>query len=247
MLAMTDMSEPDGEPVDRAAGAGPDAASARSRRLLRVRVRGRRKRKDRKPRWHLSDMLRDISDDIVTPTITIGDLLKRLEGRAFGALLLIFAFPNVLPAPPGLSGVLGLPLIFLAAQMMLGRTPWLPSFISARSLSRDQFRSMVYRAAPILARVERLLGQRLAVLTSPMVERVLGAICLVLSLLLALPIPLGNMIPALAICIIALGLLERDGYWIIGGLIAAVLAFLWVSGIVYTLVKSAIYVLMNAL
>lgn len=206
----------------------------------------RRRRKAKKPRKRLSDVLREIVDQGDSPNITVGDLLRKLDGRAFGALLLIFAFPNVLPAPPGLSGVLGLPLIYLSAQMMLGRMPWLPPFIDNRSLSRENFRALIDRANPILARIEKLLSQRLNALTSPLAERFLGALCLTLSLMLALPVPLGNLMPALAICVIALGMLERDGYWIILGLATAVAAFAWVGGLAYALVKSAIYLMLNA-
>jgi hypothetical protein len=52
---------------------------------------------------------------------------------------LVFAFSNVLPAPPGVSGVLGLPLIYLSFQMMLGRMPWLPHIIADRSVPLDKF------------------------------------------------------------------------------------------------------------
>ena len=48
--------------------------------------------------------------------------------------------------------------------------------------------------------------------------RIVGLICLALSLILILPIPLGNFLPALAICMFAFGILERDGLWIIAGL-----------------------------
>ncbi len=193
-----------------------------------------------------SDILREIVDQGDSTHITIGDLLRSMDGRAFGALLLIFAFPNVLPAPPGLAAFLVLPLLYLSAQMMLARLPWLPPFIDKRSLSRDNFRALIDRGNPILARVEKLLAQRLSALTSPSAERILGALCLILSLVLMLPIPFGNLMPALAICVIALGILERDGYWILAGLVVSAAAFVWVGGLAYALVKSAIFVMINA-
>lgn len=207
--------------------------------------RGRRKR-PKKPRRRLSDILREIVDQGDSSHITVGDLLRSMDGRAFGALLLIFAFPNVLPAPPGLAAFLGLPLLYLSAQMMLGRMPWLPPFIDKRSLSRENFRALIDRGNPILARVEKLLAQRLSVLTSEPAERILGALCLILSLVLMLPIPFGNLMPALAICVVALGILERDGYWILAGLVVSVAAFVWVGGLAYALVKSAVFVIINA-
>lgn len=205
--------------------------------------RGRRRRK---PRPRLSDLLTSIVAEDAGPVVTVGDLLRRMDGRAFGALMLIFAFPNVLPSPPGLAAFLGLPLIYLSSQMMLGRVPWLPAFIDQRSLSRDTFRALIERANPFLTRAERLLKQRLSPLTSPVAERLLGGLCLALSLILILPIPLGNLLPAFAICVIALGILERDGVWILVGLALSAAAFVWVGGLAYALIKSTLFLLLNA-
>jgi hypothetical protein len=194
----------------------------------------------------MSEILRDIAAETGPDRITVADLLTAMEGRAFGALLLLFAFPNILPSPPGLAAILGLPLIYLASQLMLGRSPWLPNFIANRSISRVSFASVIVRATPWIARAERMLVTRLHILAGPVAQRLLGAVCLLLSLILVLPIPFGNMLPSLAICIIALGMLERDGAWILGGLVSAVVAAGVVGGLAYGLVKSAIFVLMNA-
>ena len=228
--------EDEGQPED--AGADEGAAEPELGR--------RRRRRLKKPRKRLSDILREIVDDGDSSHITVGDLLRRMDGRAFGALLLIFAFPNVLPAPPGLAAFLGLPLLYLSSQMMLGRMPWLPPFIDNRSLSRENFRALIDRGNPILARVEKLLAERLTALTSAPAERIFGALCLILSLVLMLPIPFGNLMPALAICVIALGILERDGYWILAGLAVSAAAIVWVGGLAYALVKSALFVIINA-
>jgi hypothetical protein len=72
-------------------------------------------------------------------------------------------------------------------------------------------------------------------------EYMVGLVCLVLAIILVLPIPLGNMLPALAISLMALGLLERDGIWVGIGLIVAVVAMIVVSGVVFALVKAAIF------
>lgn len=198
------------------------------------------------PDARLSQMLEAIAADESREAISFGDLLTTLHGRAFGALMIIFAFPNILPSPPGLAGVLGLPLVFLSAQMMLGRMPWLPGFIARRSLPRSSFAAFFARATPWLARAERLLRHRWPVLTTETAQKLVGLVCLILSLVLILPIPLGNMLPSIAICLFALGVLERDGLWIIGGLIFSVFALGFVGGMGYAVVKSAIFVLMNA-
>lgn len=199
----------------------------------------------RMPR-RFSELLEDLARDHPGERLTVGDLLRAMEGRAIAALLFIFAFPNILPSPPGLAAVLGLPLVYLSFQLMLGRDPWLPRFIADRSMSTEAFRIIVARATPILNRAERMLKQRWWPLVSPGMERVLGFVCLALAVLLSLPVPLGNLLPAAAVCIIALAMLERDGLWVALGLAATVGAFVWVGGIAYGLVKSAIFVVMNA-
>ncbi len=201
---------------------------------------------DGSPEMKLSQMLEQIAADESRAQISFADLLTALHGRAFGALMIIFAFPNILPSPPGLAGVLGLPLVFLSAQMMLGRLPWLPRFIARRSLPRATFASLFTRATPWLARAERLLRHRMAPLTTAPAQKAVGFVCLILSLVLILPIPLGNMLPSIAICLFALGVLERDGLWIIAGLFFAVFAVGFVGSVAYALIRSAIFVVMNA-
>jgi hypothetical protein len=58
-----------------------------------------------------------------------------------------------------------------------------------------------------------------------------------------LPIPLGNMPPALAICVFALALLERDGIWVLAGLCAATAAIAVVWGVLFALFRSALFLL----
>ncbi len=225
-------------PIDPGAPEASDDAAPTGRRRL---SKGRPVRRKR-----LSEILAGLARTEGANSISVGDLLRGMDGRAFGALLLIFAFPNILPSPPGLAGVLGLPLIYLSAQMMMGRSPWLPPFIDRRGISRESFKALIDRANPFLERAERLLRARLMMLTSPLAERFLGALCLALSLVLILPIPLGNLLPALSLSIIALGVLERDGIWIIGGVLMSIAAFFWVGGLAYALVKSAIFLIVNA-
>ena len=195
----------------------------------------------------LSVILLKLSTDILRERISVGDLLRAMGDRATGALLFIFAFPNVLPTPPGTSTMLGAPLIFLAGQLMLGRAPWLPAFVAKRSMSREDFSTLVKRIVPWLARAENLLRPRLKGLARPPMEHFIGLLSLILAVALVLPIPLGNVLPALAISLLALGVLERDGVWVLAGLAVAVAAMTVVSGVVFALVKSAAYFFSNIL
>lgn len=205
-----------------------------------------RVRRARPPQKPLSRILAELAQGPGETRISLATLMAAMEARAYGALILIFAFPNMLPSPPGLAGVLGLPLLFLSARMMLGQTPWLPQFIAQRSVQRASFAAVIDRAAPWLERAERLLRQRLSVLTTGPAQQVLGLFCLILTLILVVPIPFGNFAPSFAMSLIALGVLERDGVWVILGAIAGVAAAVFVGGLGYALVKSAIFLVLNA-
>lgn len=201
----------------------------------------------RKPRMErLSRALIRIGREATGERITIGDLLAALQGRAFGALMFVFAAPNMLPSPPGLAGVLGLPLLVLSTLLMMGRDPWLPDFIARRSIATEAYRSMVERATPWIRRAERLLRHRLDLFTSAPAQRLIGGLILFVTIVLLIPVPFGNLLPSFAITVLALGLLGRDGVWIIGGIFASVVATAWVGVLGYALVKSAIFVVLNA-
>ncbi|MEE3626376.1 exopolysaccharide biosynthesis protein [Nitrospirillum sp. BR 11752] len=195
----------------------------------------------------VSDILQALAADEGRERVAIGDLLTALSDRAVGALIFVFALPNALPMPPGTSSVLGLPLLFLTAQLALGRRPWLPRFIADRSLARKDFAAMMAKVAPWLAKAERMLRPRLGVLARPPAENAVGALCFLLALILFLPIPLGNMLPAVAISVVALGVLERDGVWVLLGLATGIAAVAVVWGVLLALLKSGLFVLEHAL
>ena len=196
----------------------------------------------------LSELLTQIAADHPTERISIADIAARLDDRAFGALMFIFSVPNLLPTPPGTSLILGAPLVFLALQLAIGRsTPWLPRLISQRSLLLTDFARIVVRVAPVMARAERLMRPRLILLATRPFDQLMGVTCLLLSVILFLPIPLGNMPPALAICLFSLALLERDGLVYLVAMLAAVLSVALISGVVYGMIVSLIFLLSDVL
>lgn len=202
-------------------------------------------RKPRRP--HFSQILREIAADETRERISLADLLSAMGDRAFGALMLVFALPNVLPTPPGTSAILGAPLVFLSAQLALGSRPWLPRIVAARSMSRRDFAALVDRLGPWLARAEKLMKPRLSQLTLRPAENVIGLLCFLLALILVLPVPLGNILPALAISLFAFAILERDGVWVIVGFFGFVLSVTVAGGVVYAIVKALIFLLHRAL
>jgi hypothetical protein len=78
-------------------------------------------------------------------------------------------------------------------------------------------------------RFERLVRPRASWLANDWAKIPIGLICLVLAMIITLPIPLGHVAPGTAICLLALGLMERDGVVIGIGFAAAVVALVIVS------------------
>ncbi|MDC9826147.1 exopolysaccharide biosynthesis protein [Devosia sp. ZB163] len=177
--------------------------------------------------------------------ISIGDLLEALRRRALGALIFIFAVPTALPMPPGLSTIVGAPLLFLTLQLMLGMKPWLPKVITDRSLSRVDFHRVVTTVAPWLEKAEGIMRPRLTFMAHRPAVYLVGLVSLIMAIILFLPIPLGNMLPSLVLCILALGILERDGVWILIGLGAAVASVMIVWGVLWAIVFGALFVITN--
>ena len=138
----------------------------------------------------------------------------------------MLALPTVLPVPaPGISVLFGVPLIIISTQLALGgRRAWLPAFILRQSMARTDYVALVARMQPAVERFERHVRPRALWLANDWAKIPIGLICLVLAMIITLPIPLGHVAPGTAICLLALGLMERDGVVIGIGFAAAALA-----------------------
>lgn len=176
----------------------------------------------------LTDALLSLTEgEGLSENVTLGELVSRLGDQARGVLMVLFAVPNCLPSVPGTSAITGLPLVFLTLQMAMNFTPWLPGFISRRTIPRARLKDILIRATPWLRRVEKLIHPRLTVLTSDTAERLIGIVGVLLALTIMMPIPLGNMLPALALIGFSLGFIGRDGAWILVGIfLSGMAAFL---------------------
>lgn len=172
----------------------------------------------------LSQRLKQIIDESDAERLSFTDLAAKLQSRAWGGLLFIFAAINVLPLPPGTSVFFAIPLMIVSAQMVLGRSsPWFPARIDRRGVRKIELQRLIAKIQGVEARIERVLKPRLASLTGPAATRLIGLICFILALLAAIPIPLFHMAPAAAILIYGLALAYRDGAVVIVAAAATVL------------------------
>ncbi|HYE48189.1 MAG TPA: exopolysaccharide biosynthesis protein, partial [Azospirillaceae bacterium] len=110
------------------------------------------------------------------------------------------------------------PILLFAIQLLAGfHKPWLPKSLRAKSFDRGSLAGLVRRAMPYVHKLERLSRPRLTLLVDGPAERVAGLVVLILAAVLILPIFLGNMLPAIAIAVIGLALMEQDGVAMVVG------------------------------
>jgi hypothetical protein len=167
--------------------------------------------------------------------LTVGDIVAALRDRAFALLVVILALPNCLPMPPPIPLVCGLLLALVAVQIIAGRpTPWLPRALLRRSVARGDMARAIERALPAMRRLERWSQPRMRLFENPVAVRLVGVLLLALALGLLFAAPFIGQIPlGLAVCLVGLGFVERDGVLVIAGLavgtlgVALSLGFLW--------------------
>jgi hypothetical protein len=160
-----------------------------------------------------SELLKELHDAFPgEEQIAVRDVLGRLDGRAFGLLLLILALPNCIPNVPGISTVFGVLLVAPALQMIFGAgTPWIPKRIGNLKIEPATFRKCIDVSMPTLLRIEKLVQPRFQFLTQKPVTIWFGVQTLILAGILTLPIPLGNWPPGMSVAALAIALLQRDG------------------------------------
>lgn len=169
--------------------------------------------------------------------LTVREIMAVLQDRAFALLIVLLGLPNCLPMPPPIPLVCGLLLALVAVQIVFGReVPWLPRQLMNRSVARTDVERAVGRAIPVFRRLERISRPRMTFLDTPLAMRLMGAVILILSVGLLFAPPFVGQIPlGLAVCLVGLGLVERDGFVVVGGLLIGSIGLTLSLGFVYAI------------
>jgi hypothetical protein len=195
-------------------------------------------RKPKVYRTRAADLLEEFINNFPHEKVRLSDLMAAIGARAYGVAILIFAVANLLISNiPGISTILGLPIILFGAQMMMGQPrPWLPKKIAEREFDRVTFERVIRRTISVLRKVETFIKPRLLFLAYRN-GRMQGLMCTTLGIVLVLPILFGNWMPSWALALMALGMIERDGLLIafgaVVGIAAVSYAVAFYSGLTY--------------
>lgn len=165
----------------------------------------------------LSATLQNLADK-AGENVSVKQICEALGDRSFGAFLLVFCLPNLVPLPPGSSAILGIPLILISYQIFAGHSQiWLPKRLANYSLSRDTFQCMIGRIIPYLKKGEAFVKERYWPLNQTLGDKAFGLYCLILAIVVTIPIPLGNWPPAFALAFLAAAYTKRDGIMLLIG------------------------------
>lgn len=142
--------------------------------------------------------------------------------------LSLLAMPLLFPvALPGMASAVGGFCLFIAFGLCMGRSVPLPTWLAKRELNgpiKALLAKMVGRVIRVISRVGR---PRMLSLSRPS-ARVINAIMLsAAGLAMMMPVPIisfDNVLPALAIVLIAWGLRLRDGLMLLAGYLVTLAA-----------------------
>ena len=179
----------------------------------------------------LSELLAEHAATIKSSRVSLGDIADLRGTRSIGVWLLVLALPMVLPVPvPGIS----VPVWHSPDDHIGATDPGLPAGMAAGNARptgdrRADYVMIIGRISPTMRRFERVVRPRLSWLASDWARMPVGLICFVLATIITSPIPLGHVAPGTAICLFALGLMQRDGLVVGLGIVAAALALVLVA------------------
>lgn len=158
----------------------------------------------------LAFRLRAAAGQLPPGPVPLSALAEAHGGAWQASLLVLLAAPCLLPIP-GVGTVLSLALGLLGLMLWQAPRPDLPSRLGRVSLPREG----VTRSLALLARfydvAYRLTRPRLTLLAGPSARWWLGPMTVAMAVLIFLPIPFGNLLPAVALMLAGVALAARDG------------------------------------
>jgi len=165
---------------------------------------------------------------------TVEKIISEIGTAPFGTTLMFFAIPEVIPIPiPGVSALVVLPTGYVSYQMATGRRQIkLPKFLLNRVVPRKALAAAIHAVLPALKKAEKVSKPRWKWASTPAAQRLLGLFIFILALAIAFPLPGFNMPQAIAIFIIGLGLVEKDGLLICAGVVLGIASLLLLGTVV---------------
>ncbi len=184
----------------------------------------------------LSATLARTAQSLNSEKVTVRQLMEAVGEQGLLFFCMILTIPFLLPVSvPGVSTVFGLVIILIGVGVTLNRLPWLPARLMQRQMDAANLREALVKGSNVFGRLDRIVRPRLTWLTEgAVINRVNGLALIFGAVLLLFPfglIPFSNTLPALAILFLAVGMLQRDGFFILLGYIMLVVTVVYFGGL----------------
>ena len=185
----------------------------------------------------LSHLLTSIINDIHGDTITLRKLLERCGREGMLLVCAIGCLPFLIPVSiPGVSTVFGAAIVLLSTALFLDRLPWLPQRILDKDLDANKLKPVLHKGVGMVGKLDRWLQPRWSGLTTSPMQRVNSAVLVFGGLLLMAPlglIPFSNTVPAVGILLLTVGMMQRDGVFVLLGYLGHVLTVVYFGVLAY--------------
>lgn len=173
----------------------------------------------------LSIQLRGLAERFRDQPVRVGEFMGMMQGRSRYLFLILLSLPFLTPIPlPLISTVVGLLVMLTGLRMAFGRRPWIPQSLQQRILPTKFIPQVIAAAARLVGWLEFLLKPRWKFICQfPGVRQFTGFLIALagLLLLLPLPVPFSNFLPAITILLLAAGSLAKDGLCLLAGAFSA--------------------------
>lgn len=182
----------------------------------------------------LSDSLRELIEGIRGNTVTLRELMDAIGEQGLLLVCALASLPFLIPVSiPGVSTVFGAAIILVSIAVFLNRMPWMPKRILDRQLETSKLLPALQKGVNIVARIDGYVKPRLLGMTSTLAVNRMNALAITLGgVLLMFPlglVPFSNTLPAIAILLTALGMIQRDGLVILGGYVFLIFTIIYFS------------------
>lgn len=183
----------------------------------------------------LSTTLTRTIEGIQGETVTLRELVAAIGEQGMLLLCAFATLPFLIPVSiPGVSTVFGAAIVLLAVAVTLNRAPWLPDRIMDRQLEAAKLLPALRKGVKLVSRIDAWVRPRALGMTAGRMTVVNGCVLVFGGLLLMAPfglIPFSNTAPAVGILLLTIGMIQRDGVFVLLGYLGTVLTVIYFSAL----------------
>lgn len=160
--------------------------------------------------------------------LTLGKLMSLLKEKGPFLFIVILCVPFLLPLSiPGVSLPFGLMIIYLCLGIISKRDVKLPKRLINHTIKSKHIGRLIRGVIKIFRKIEKWTRPRLDFLAIHSISVTINGLVILfcaIVLMVPVPIPLGNALPAYAMLFLSIGFLQRDGAMIIIGYILTLIS-----------------------